>query len=161
LLVQALLEDDTRHGYSSGGFAKFEPYIAWLCLSTDFMIAASTFTLPELDFVKFPKLSGLDVSRAVDADGPAYSLMRLQILVRDSISLSQVIGDIYDLQPPASTGVKGLIMANRTLVYRLIMMPLKYQPLAAAVPNNALTSVGELDLIVIGDAKVARARHLA
>jgi hypothetical protein len=144
-----------------GGFAKFEPYIAWLCLSTDFMIAASTFTLPEFDFVKFSKLSGLDVSRAVDVDGPAYSLTRLQILVRDHISLSQVIGCIHDLPPRASTGVKGLIMANRTLVYKLIMMPLKHQPLAAAVLNNALIPMGELDSIVIGDAMVARARHLA
>lgn len=144
-----------------GGFAKFEPYVAWLCLSADYMIAASTFTLPELDFIRSPKLSGLDVSRPISVDGSADSLMRLQILVRDSISLTQVIGYIHDLPPPASTGVKGLIMANRTLAYRLITMPLQHQPFTAASSKNAPTSAEEFNAMVLGDAMIARARRLA
>lgn len=35
-----------------GGFARFEPYTACLCLSADYLIAASNFTLPELDYIK-------------------------------------------------------------------------------------------------------------
>lgn len=151
-----------------GGFAKFEPYIAWLCLSADYLIAASTFTLPELDFIRYPKLSGLDITNVTEKakakttafDGSTYCQPRLQVLISDAVSLAQVIGYIQNLSDPAVLGVKKLVMANRTAVYRLITMPLKQQTLASSPSIDGALSVKSLDSVVLADAVVARARHL-
>jgi hypothetical protein len=151
-----------------GGFARFEPYIAWLCLSADYLVAASTFTLPELDFIKYPKLSGLNESNAAEKariktatlDGSAYCQPRLQVLITDAISLTQVIGFVHKLPETVVLAVKRLVMMNRTGVYRLITMPLKRQ-ISASLPTTDGSSSWELlDPVVLADAMVARARHL-
>jgi hypothetical protein len=153
-----------------GGFARFEPYIAWLCLSADYLIAASTFTLPELDFIQYPKLSGLNGSNAaekvgikiaaLDASTSAYCQPRLQVLITDAISLTQVIGYIHDLPGTVVSAFKGMVMLYRTAVYRLITMPLKRQLSTSPPTATGNFSRDSLDSVVLADAIVTRARHL-
>ena len=151
-----------------GGFARFEPYIAWLCLSADCLIAASTFTLPEPSFIQYPKLSGLSGSNAAEKarintaalDGSPYCQPRLQVLITDAISLTQVIGNIHEIPEPAVSGVKRMVMVNRTAIHRLITMPLKRQGPASSPTANGNITWKSLDSVILADAMVARARHL-
>jgi hypothetical protein len=151
-----------------GGFEKFDPYVAWLCISADYLVAASTFTLPELDFITFPKLSGAVVPTAAENDdampvtfkGSACRQPRLQDFIADTVSLTQIIGHIKKFPEPAVFGVKNLVISSRSAIYRLLTMQLTREVTTSSPSTNAAASTGTLDRVKLAYTTLARIRHL-
>jgi hypothetical protein len=138
-----------------GRFEKFEPYVAWLCISADYMVAASTFKLPELDFITFPKLSGAvvpttaenaDAMTATPNKGSARRQPRLQDFTADTVSLAQIIGHIQEFLEPGVFDVKNLVMYSRSAIYRLLTVQLTREvPISPS--TSATVSTGAFDRV--------------
>jgi hypothetical protein len=141
-----------------GGFAKLEPFIAWFVLSADYLLAASTVTAPVFDFTREPRLLGIKLLTTADKVEMAIlrSILhlepRMQNLIKDNISLAQVVAHLHQLPQFALSRVTQLVEQNGTIVYRLITMPLK-------VCGNQTPA--QLLQARIADRLVSRSRHLA